>query len=69
MRLHRVVSRSGLDFCDDDFDFDEGSEGEGGDLDGGAGGFVVAEGGGVEGVDLGEVGHVGEEDGGFDDII
>jgi len=30
---------------------------------------VVAEGGGVEGVDLGEVGHVGEEDGGFDDIV
>jgi hypothetical protein len=50
-----------------DLDLDEGTEGEGGDLNGGTSGFVVAESLGVEGIDFGEIGHVGEKDGGFDD--
>ncbi len=55
----------------DALDFYEGVFGEAGDLDGGAGGRGDAFGGevfGVEGVHGGEVGHVLEEDGGFDDV-
>ncbi len=38
-------------------------------MEGAAGRFVIAEGGGVEGVKGGEVGHVFEEDGAFDHVI
>ncbi len=55
----------------DALDLDEGILGKGGDLDGGAGRRYDAFGGeetGVEDVHGGEVGHVLEEDGGFDDV-
>ena len=49
-------------------DFDEHVLGEAGDLDGGAGGRGVGEVAAVDLIHGGEVGHVLEEDGGFDDL-
>ena len=52
----------------DDLDLDPGPGRQRGDLDGGAGRPVVAEAGGVGAVHLGEVAHVGQEDGRLHDV-
>ena len=52
----------------DGFDFDQRVFGQTCDLDGGAGGRVMWEESGVDGVHGGEIVHVFEEDGCFDDV-
>lgn len=53
---------------DDSFNFDENAHGKGGDFDGGAGGLVRCEMGGVDGVDFGEIAHRLEKHGSLDNV-